>query len=168
MLPPMAVAKNARDLSAFGVRAYCRRPGKQGQGEADMEAAELLGTWRLIEYHNRTEDGKMLDPSFGPEAMGVIHFNANGRMLVVLTDGRRSLPPGVERRPFSAYTGIWEFDGETVKTAVDESAWPHFVGTMQNRGVRYANGRLSLIPATVVVDGVVNHREVVWEKISEL
>ena len=133
-----------------------------------MRPAELLGTWRLVEYHNRTADGQVLEPSFGPEAMGVIHFNANGRMLVVLTDGRRELPPTTERRPFSAYTGMWEFDGDNVNVAVDEAAWPSFVGTTQVRGVRYANGRLSLIPANVVVDGVINHREVVWEKISDL
>ena len=133
-----------------------------------MQPAELLGTWRLVEYHNRSEDGRVLEPSFGPEAMGVLHFNANGRMLVVLTDGRRELPENAGRRPFSAYTGMWEFDGDCVRVAVDESAWPSFVGTTQTRGIRYANGRLSLIPASIVVDGVLNHREVVWEKISDI
>jgi hypothetical protein len=131
-----------------------------------VQAEDIIGTWRLIEYHNRTAEGVVLEPSFGPEAMGVIHFDANRRMVVVLTDGRRQLPDTVETRPFSAYTGLWEFDGDSVRVAVDQSAWAHFIGTTQVRGVRYANGRLSLIPADVVVDGVVNHREVVWERVS--
>jgi hypothetical protein len=130
-----------------------------------MRVEDLLGTWRLTEYHNRDEGGTELPSSFG-EAMGVIHFHTNGRMMVVLTDSRLELPLG-ERRPFSAYTGHWAFDGEEVRVEVDESAWPHFVGTTQVRGVRYRDGKLSLIPASVVVDGVLNHREVVWVKVAE-
>lgn len=130
-----------------------------------MKPEELLGTWRLVEYHNRRPDGTEVEASFA-EAMGVIHIDPGGRMVVVLTDGRRDLPPATKERPFSAYTGLWEFDGDELRVAVDASAWPHFIGSTQVRGVRYANGRLSLIPADVVVDGVVNHREVVWEKIA--
>jgi hypothetical protein len=131
-----------------------------------MRAEDLLGTWRLIGYHNRTAEGVELPPSFGPHVIGVMHFDANGRMIVSLADGRPEPPPAGARRQFSAYTGTWTIDGGNVNVDVDESAWAHFVGTVQVRGVCFKDGHLSLIPATVTVDGVVNHREVVWEKVD--
>lgn len=130
-----------------------------------MRAEDLLGTWRLVGYRNLTPDGREVEASFA-EAMGVMHIDPNGRMVVVLTDGRREIPARVGKRPFSAYTGLWTFDGQNLNVAVDESAWAHFVGSTQVRGVRLADGRLTLIPADVVVDGVVNHREVFWEKVA--
>ena len=133
-----------------------------------MRAEELLGTWRLTGYHNRTAEGVELPPSFGTHVIGVMHFDANGRMIVALADGRPEPPANGARRQFSAYTGTWTFKGDSVDVDVDESAWAHFVGTVQVRGVRFNNGRLSLIPANVVVDGVVNHREVVWEKVDSV
>src|SRR4029077_10579062 len=107
----------------------------------DMRTEDLLGTWRLIGYHNRNAVGVELAPSFGTHVIGVMHFDANGRMIVALADGRAEPPANGARRQFSAYTGTWIFKGDSVDVEVDESAWAHFVGTVQVRGVRFSNGR---------------------------
>jgi hypothetical protein len=135
------------------------------EGRDTMDAASLVGTWRMVGYHNRTEDGRELPQSYGPEFMGLFQFHPNGRVMLVIADGRRDLPSNVTRRPFSAYTGTWTFDGVTVSNQVDESFIAEFVGTTLVRHAVYANGRLSLFPPPITIDGIVNHRELIWEKI---
>lgn len=131
-----------------------------------MNPDDIIGTWKMVGYHNRSVDGVELEKSYGPEQIGLIHFHPNGRMMVVITDGRLELPPGVKRRPFTAYTGRWEFDGKILLNEIDESFLTHFIGTTQRREAHYVNGRLSLIPPPIVINGVMNYRELVWEKIT--
>jgi hypothetical protein len=130
-----------------------------------LSPADIVGTWRMVGYHNRTADGQELQQTYGPEPIGLIRFDAHGRMVVVIADGRLDLPDGIVTRPFTAYTGRWSFDGRTLANTVDESFIRDFVGTTQVREARYENGRLSLVPPPIVIDGVINHRELIWEKI---
>ena len=53
------------------------------EGRDTMEAAGLVGTWRMVGYHNRTEDGRELPQSYGPEFMGLFQFHPNGRVMLV-------------------------------------------------------------------------------------
>ena len=53
----------------------------------------------------------------------------------------------------------------TVSNQVDESFIAEFVGTTLVRHAVYANGRLSLFPPPITIDGIANHRELIWEKI---
>lgn len=133
-----------------------------------MQLADFIGTWRLVEYHNRTADGKELDQSYGPEFLGLFLFAPNGRLFVTIADGRLKLPVHVKRRPFSAYTGQWRLEGDLLKVDVDESFLTPFVGTTQVRKASFVNGRLHLIPDSIVVDGILNHRELVWERIGPI
>jgi hypothetical protein len=130
-----------------------------------MDPQVIVGTWRMVGYHCRTAAGEELDPTYGPEPIGLIRFEPHGRMVVVIADGRLDLPSGLERRPFTAYTGRWEFDGATLRTTVDESFLTEFIGRTQVREARYIDGRLSLIPPPIVIDGVLTHRELIWQKI---
>lgn len=130
-----------------------------------MKSDDFVGTWKMVGYHNRTVDGIELEKSYGPEFMGLIHFHPNGRMMVVIADGRLDLPAGMTSRPFSAYTGRWAFDGEILTNEIDESFLKPFIGSVQTREVQYENGRLSLIPPPIMIGGVMNYRELVWEKI---
>lgn len=131
-----------------------------------MNPQDIIGTWKMVGYHNRTPDGTELEQSYGPEFMGLIHFHPNGRMMVVIADGRAELPGHLKRRPFSAYTGSWTFDGKILLNEIDESFLKEFVGSTQRREAHYVNGRLSLVPPPIMINGVMNHRELVWEKIS--
>lgn len=130
-----------------------------------MQSEDIFGTWRMVGYHNRTAAGQELEPTYGPAPIGLIRFDPHGRMVVVIADGRLELPATLERRPFTAYTGRWVFDGATLKTTVDESFLTEFIGQTQVREARYVDGRLSLIPPPIDIDGVRNYRELIWEKI---
>ena len=132
-----------------------------------MKPEDIVGTWRMVGYHCRTAGGEELAPTYGPEPIGLIRFDRHGRMVVVIADGRSELPEELSQRPFTAYTGSWSFDGKLLKNTVDRSFITEFVGTTQTREARYVNGRLSLIPPVVVIDGVPTHRELVWEKMPD-
>jgi hypothetical protein len=129
-----------------------------------MNPDDIIGTWRMVAYHCRTAEGAPLPPTYGPEPIGLIRFDPHGRMVVVIADGRSDLPAGVERRPFTAYTGQWTFDGKTLRNAVDESFLTHFIGKVQVRDAQYKDGRLSLFPEPIVIDGVLTYRELIWER----
>ena len=130
-----------------------------------MKPQDIVGTWRMVGYHCRTEDGTELPPTYGPEPIGLIRFDAHGRMVVVIADGRADLPDGTTPRPFTAYTGSWSFDGDTLQNTIDRSFIADFVGTTQTRKARFVDGRLSLFPPGVMIDGVLTFRELVWQKI---
>lgn len=140
-----------------------RRPSTQAPDTID--SAGLVGTWKMVGYHNRTADGRELPQTYGPEFMGLFQFHPNGRVMLVIADGRRDLPPKFESRPFSAYTGTYTFDGVTLRNEIDGSFIADFVGTTLVRQAVYANGRLSLFPPPITIDGVENFRELIWEKI---
>jgi hypothetical protein len=53
-------------------------------------------------------------------------------------------------------------------TTVDAAPDPGGIGTKQPRGVRFDNGLMILIPPPRVVDGVTEHREITWEKVSDV
>jgi len=130
-----------------------------------MTPDDLIGTWRLLGNNHRSADGEVLDAQFGPEPMGVIRFDANGRMIVVIADSRVKLPDALTQRPFSGYTGRWTLNDDVLTTEVDESFLTQYVGSVQRREVVYQDGRLTLVPPPLVIDGVTHYRELVWEKI---
>jgi hypothetical protein len=130
-----------------------------------MTPDELIGTWKLLGNHHRSPEGAVLDAQFGPDPMGVIRFDANGRMIVVIADARVRLPDGLNQRPFSGYTGRWALNDDVLTTEVDESFLTQYVGSVQRREVVHEDGRLTLVPPPLVIDGVTHYRELVWEKI---
>jgi hypothetical protein len=60
------------------------------------------------------------------------------------------------------------YDGKQLVTTVDAAPDPGRIGTKQPRGVRFDNGLMILIPPPRVVDGVTEHREITWEKVSDV
>ena len=70
--------------------------------------------------------------------MGLVTFQADGRMMAVLCDGRASLDG--EPRQFMSYAGNYTFDGTTLSTRVDASSDASRIGGDQVRTVRFENG----------------------------
>jgi hypothetical protein len=130
-----------------------------------MNPDEIIGTWKLVGYHNRTVDGRELPQSYGPEFLGLFQFHPNGRVILIIADGRVELPASLTERPFSAYSGSWTFDGKKVSNTVDVAYLPGFAGTTLTRDAVYKDGRLSLFPPPIEIDGELNYRELIWEKI---
>ena len=125
----------------------------------------IVGTWRLKATEGRDDQGKLLPPPYGPLAMGLVVFEASGRMMAVLCDGRASLTAG-EPRQFMSYAGNYTFDGATLSTRVDASSDASRVGGDQVRSVRFDNGAMVLAPPRRMFAGLMQHQELVWERVA--
>jgi hypothetical protein len=125
----------------------------------------IIGIWRMISTKGADDSGKALPPPYGPKAMGLVTFQADGRMMAVLCDGRSDIP-GSEARAFMSYAGNYSFDGTTLSTRVDASSDASRVGGDQVRNVRFENGKMVLAPPRRMFAGVMQNQELTWEKIG--
>ena len=129
----------------------------------------LVGTWRLVDIINRDADGNLLRASYGPKKMGVYVFNDDNRCMVVISDGREHVPEAEMPREYTSYSGTYQFDGEALYVDVDCSTAtePPRVGTRQKRPARFEGpDRVVLAAPPIPIDGVVNHRDLIWERIA--
>jgi hypothetical protein len=126
----------------------------------------IEGTWRFVRATARDGDGNLRDSHFNDQRMGRIVIGG-GRIAVMMIDFRPNLPAG-EKRDYGGYTGTYTFDGKQLVTTVDAAPHADRVGTKQPRGVRFEDGLMVLIPPPREVDGVMEHRELAWQKISEV
>jgi hypothetical protein len=128
----------------------------------------IIGTWRLVKGTGTYDDGTPGPTPYGGEkGMGRVTFNADGRMMAVLCDGRTTLPPGVARESAS-YCGNYTFDGQRLVTRVDGGADTDRMGTDQVRAVRFEGPFMILRPPVKMIGGRPVHRELTWEKISDV
>jgi hypothetical protein len=126
--------------------------------------SRIVGTWRLKSTVGRDDQGKLLPPPYGPAPMGLVVFEASGRMMTVLCDGRPALSPN-EPRQYMSYAGNYTFDGKILSTRVDASSDASRIGGDQVRNVRFENGTMVLAPPRRLFAGVMQHQELVWERI---
>ena len=124
----------------------------------------IVGIWRLTSTIGRDDAGTVLPQPYGPLAMGLVTFQADGRMMAVLCDGRATLDG--EPRQFMSYAGNYTFDGTTLSTRVDASSDTSRVGGEQVRSVRFEGGTMVLAPPRRLYGGVMQHQELVWERVD--
>lgn len=122
------------------------------------------GTWRFVRSTARDAAGNPRPTSYDGQGMGRIVIGG-GRMAVMMIDWRASVPGG-QKREYSGYTGTYTFDGKQLVTTVDAAPDPSRVGTQQPRGVRFEDGLMILTPPPRAIDGVTEHRDIYWEKVS--
>ena len=127
--------------------------------------ARILGTWRLKSTMGRDDSGQAMPAPYGPKPEGLVVFQADGRMMCVLCDGRAQLPAN-EPRQYMSYAGNYTFDGATLSTRVDASSDASRVGGDQVRAVSFDNGHLVLRPPRRLYAGVMQHQELVWERVG--
>ena len=128
----------------------------------------IVGTWALVRGTAVDLDGNQAPPPYGgAKAMGRVTFNADGRMMAVLCDGRPAMPAGVARLSVS-YCGNYTFDGKRLVTRVDATSEPERMGTDQVRDVRFEGGLMVLRPPVREENGIPVQRELFWQKISDL
>ena len=130
---------------------------------------EIIGTWRLVKASSADAQGKPLPPPYGGEkGMGRVTFNADGRMMAVLCDGRSTLPAG-EPREYNSYCGNYTFDGRVLVTRVDAAKDPGRVGGDEVRDVRF-EGKFMVLrpPFRGVGHRAPEQRELSWEKIADV
>ena len=161
-----------RDLMAAIAAAFSvlgmGRARAQGASatKAAGNGANLVGTWKVVGATSRDANGNSLPQPYGPKGMGLVTLNADGRMMAVLCDGRAELPEGT-RRDYASYCGNYTFDGMTLVTKVDASSGGRIaIGSDQVRKVRFEGNRMVLTPPPAEINGVVQYRDIFWERIS--
>jgi Lipocalin-like domain len=122
----------------------------------------IVGTWRLVKAEAHDAAGKALPAPYGGQGLGRVMFNADGRMMAVVCDGRPTLPPGTAR-DYSSYCGNYTFDGNQLVTRVDAASDPARLGGDQVRGVSF-DGELMVLRPPARPSG--EHRVLTWEKIA--
>jgi Lipocalin-like domain len=126
----------------------------------------IVGTWRLVRAETVDGDGRYLPPPYGGEkAMGHLVFNADGRMMAVLCDGRSTLPDSLSRE-YNSYCGNYSFDGAQLTTRVDASAAGIALDSVQVRDVTTEGDLMVLRPPPRRAGKSVEQRILYWEKIS--
>lgn len=132
---------------------------------APDKSSLLMGVWKLINIVNTDAKGNVLRSSYGPKKFGLITFNDDHRMMVVISDGRDEISTD-RPREYSMYTGRYTFDGTTLITQVDGSIPAKRIGTKQVRPVRMDGKRVTLTAPPEEIDGAINYRDLTWEKIA--
>jgi len=142
----------------------------------------LLGTWRLVRWDIRYDDGRPDSLPFGVDANGLITYTADGTMNACVARGQRARlssdsvrsAPEAERlaafESYFQYAGPYTLRGEPgrqqVVHQVTHALNPNFVGTEQVRDVLFASdGTLSLSACdTVPGSAVARHHRLVWRR----
>ena len=128
----------------------------------------IVGTWRLVRGTATAADGTAMPPPYGGEkAMGRLTFDADGRMICVLCDGRPSLPPGVERE-YNSYCGNYTFDGRRLVTRVDACSDPGRLSADQVRDVSFEGEIMVFRPPLRSSGSLQVQRALYWERISKI
>ena len=127
------------------------------------EGPSIVGVWRLVFEVASDQTGQPFPTLFGPVPMGVVTFLSNGRMTVVMADGR---PGQIEDRAYASYYGSYSFDGTRLVTTVDDGSSEFWRRSPQIRTVRFDGKRMVLRPPSGLLgpDDVV--RELTWERIA--
>ncbi len=122
----------------------------------------IVGTWRLVAETATDAAGQAHPGLFGPMAIGLGMFTAEGRMMAVLTDGRPGPVEGA--RKHVSYCGDYTFDGARLVTVVDGASDSRLLLEPQVRDARFEGGRMILRPPVGfrAAAGVV--RELIWER----
>lgn len=140
-----------------------------------MTANPLVGTWRLVSFEVRDEDGRTTHP-FGRDAVGFITYTADGHMAVQF--GRADRPrlavgdwlAGADTeivaaaRDYIAYRGTCEFHHDEVRHRVELSLMPNWIGGELVRLVALDGDTVTLATPPVPVGGRRQVATLVWQR----
>jgi hypothetical protein len=143
---------------------------------APQDAAQLVGTWRLVAATQRMADGtERPDPNVGAHARGYIIYSPTGRVCAMLgnserprwADGERPTAAETSAIPDNlvAYCGTYSVDaaGGFVVHHIELDLSPNRTGTDRKRFFTVSGDRLVLRPAPPLPDGV-RDWTVTWER----
>ncbi len=128
---------------------------------------DLTGTWELVRTTSTGADGtQMPAPYGGDDAMGLVSFREDGRMVCVLCDSRTQVPDNASRE-YNSYCGAYTYDGKRLTTAVDASSNPNWDATDQVRDVSFEGDLLVLRPPLRAYAAQAEQRVLFWRKVGD-
>jgi hypothetical protein len=111
----------------------------------------LVGIWKLVKARAFDDAGREVPSPLGPEPMGGIFAEAE-RIMVIVGDGRITVPPGAPKRAFLAYSGPYTFDGTKYVCHPDSASSPELFSD-QIRSVRFQSPtRMVVHPLSRLLD----------------
>jgi hypothetical protein len=134
------------------------------------QAAQFIGTWKLISQHTVTPDGQRI-PTRGEHPAGVLMYDPFGNMSVQLMRTDEQASTYTDLREFDtamegyhAYFGTYEIDPHEpiIRHHVIGSAFPGYVGSVQVRYYEFHGDELTLVVKPA--DG--SQRVLLWQKIT--
>lgn len=140
-----------------------------------VEAADLVGTWQLVSWESRDDDGTVTYP-YGRDAVGYLIYSADGYMAVEMMAARRPPFAGgdilrgtvAERAEAAAtyrsYCARWEFLGDRVRHHFAASLFPNRTGTSEERYIEYRGTCMTLTTPPLFADGKLRVNRLVWER----
>jgi hypothetical protein len=138
---------------------------------------EIVGTYRLITSIRKILDTGEVVESYGKGAKGSIMYGADGRFLVLVTNGGRPKAEAIDKitgeqgtelfRTMLAYGGTYVFDGKKVEHRIDISWNEVWTGTTVIREVAKDGDKLiyTTRPGPFALDGKISVNTLVWEKV---
>lgn len=141
-----------------------------------MTDSRIIGTWALAATEWRRADGRHANP-FGPNALGVLTYDAAGNMAAqIMRDERPAVDGGhggIEAAMagawpgYVAYFGTYERDDDGVlHHHVAGSAFPQWVGSEHARRYRIEGDTLTLMQDFTTADGVAVAASTTWQRVG--
>jgi hypothetical protein len=135
----------------------------------------LVGTWRLVSFAVRDEEGRIVFP-FGRDAVGFITYTGDGHMAVQFGRAERAhLAVGdwvgagpaeiaTAAREYFAYCGTYEYRDGEVMHRVELSLMPNWIGGEQMRLVVFDEDTITLATPPMPVGGRQQIATLVWQR----
>ena len=160
---------------AFTTPSFLGSGGAAGPGGGRLQISDLVGTWRLVSWENRYDDGRIA-PAFPDGVSGYLLYTPDGYVSVHLA--------AIGRRPFASpdmtaatrdeaaaafhtsigYAGRFTLVEDRVLHHVELSTFPNWVGTTLDRTAWLKGGRLMLTTAPMPMAGGTAVAALTWER----
>jgi Lipocalin-like domain len=148
-------------------------------GPASAAEINLIGTFELLSASvHYLDTGEVIPDIFGKTPKGFATYGADGRMLLMITYGKRPKPESIEKttdeqrialyKTMQAYGGTYTFDGKTVLHNVD-ICWDEVrCGTVVARDIEQDGDKLiyKTRPAPFSANGRMAVATLVWRKVK--
>ena len=136
------------------------------------EKTQIIGVWKLVSVMYEDQETKAMTPIMGDHPRGYQIATPDGRWLALATPSGRTAPEtDAERaqafRTMIGYSGRYRVDGSTITTKVDVAWNESWVGGEQVRFTHFAGEHLVLTQKPRLWQGVMQHRELHWERIAD-
>ncbi len=137
---------------------------------------QFIGTWSLVSIHYVEKGGRKIEP-FGPDAKGMLYFDAGGRFATQImainrprfASNNRMIGTPEENKAVSqgvvAYFGTYTLDeaNHVVTLHIEQSSFPNWNGTDQQRSFAFAGDELRYTAASSTANPA-ESAELVWKR----
>ena len=141
-----------------------------------MTDNRFVGTWKLISFERRSEDGQVSYP-LGQHPVGYLIYSNDGYMSAVLMTANRpkwatagNLMDATPEEKIAAaetcfsYCGPYEVHENKVIHHVKAGLIPNWLGSKQERFFEFEGNRITLSPPPQIIAGARYTNRLVWER----